>query len=213
TGRWSTVGLMIVAGAVALALESAMESFSIILQIGAGTGLIYILRWFWWRINAFTEITGMAVSLAIAMFFKFGYSSTGLPELNSWQQLLTGVVITTLSWMLVTVVTPPTDRETLKKFYRKIRPGGVGWKTVRDELAESGVHVETGDSITAGLKAMMAGTFLVYSAFFSTGYLLYQSWGCLAISLSVCGASAIALWKSWPSLRIDGSPAKPQGTE
>lgn len=204
TGRWATVGLMIVAGAVALTLESAMESFGIILQVGAGTGLIYILRWFWWRINAFTEITGMAVSLAIAMFFKFGYSHTGLPELNSWQQLLTGVVITTTSWMLVTFLSPPTDRETLKRFVLKIRPGGVGWNSIREELAESGTPVETGDSITAGLKAMMASTFLVYSALFSTGYLLYQSWVCLAISLSVCVVSAIALWKTWPSLNIGG---------
>lgn len=204
TGRWSTVGLMLVAGAVALSLESAMESFSIILQIGAGTGLIYILRWFWWRINAFTEITGMVVSLAVALFFKFGYGSTDLPELNSWQQLLTGVVITTLSWMLITIITPPTDRETLQKFYCKIRPGGAGWKTIRNELAESGVHVDTADSITSGLKAMMASTFLVYSALFSTGYLLYQSWGYLAISLCVNAMSAIALWRSWPALQMDG---------
>ena len=87
-GRVSTVLLKVPASFFALTLQSAMEAFNIILQIGAGTGLIYILRWFWWRINAWTEVTGMVVSLAVALFFKFGYPTLGLPVLESWQTLL-----------------------------------------------------------------------------------------------------------------------------
>ena len=201
-GRWSTVGLMIVAGFVALALESAMEGFSIILQIGAGTGLIYILRWFWWRINAFTEVAGMVVSFAVAMFFQFGYAQTGWPELASWQQLLIGVGVTTAAWLLIAFVSPATDPETLKTFYRKIRPGGPGWKPIQEQLASEGVVVEAGESITAGLAAMVAATFLIYALLFGAGYLLYGRWVAVSASFVVAATAAVALAKSWPALKM-----------
>lgn len=204
-GRWSTVVLMVIAGLFALTLESAMDGFSIILQIGAGTGLIYILRWFWWRINAWTEVVGMAVSFTVAMFFKFGYASTGWPELAGWQQLVAGVVITTAAWLLATLVSPKTDTETLERFYQKIRPGGSGWKPIRDGLISRGIKLETGDSITSGLKAMFASTFLVYALLFGTGYLLYGQWGSFSISLLVAVVSLAALIKTWPELHLDHS--------
>lgn len=206
-GRWSTVGLMIIAGFVALALQSAMEGFSIILQIGAGTGLIYILRWFWWRINAFTEITGMVVSFAVAMYFRFGHSLTGWPEMAAWQQLLVGVAVTTAAWLLVTFASATTDREVLKSFYRKIRPGGSGWKPIRDQLEAEGVHVEAGESITAGLRAMFAGTFLIYALLFGTGYLLYGQWVALSASAVVAVAAGIVLVLTWPSLKMSTDDA------
>lgn len=195
-GRWSTVGLMVIAGLFALTLESAMDGFNIILQIGAGTGLIYILRWFWWRINAATEIAGMVVSFAVAMFFKFGYPQTGWPELDSWQQLIIGVGITTAAWLLVTFVSPVTDQATLESFYQKIRPGGSGWKPVHDALAAQGTVVEPGDSITTGLKAMFAATFLVYALLFGTGYFLYAAWTSFACSLVVATVALAALYKT-----------------
>ena len=151
-GRWSTVGLMIIAGLVALTLESAMDGFSIILQIGAGTGLIYILRWFWWRINAITEITGMAVSFLVAMFFKFGYPQTGWPKLESWQELTIGVAVTTAAWVLATFLSPATSDETLDIFYQKIRPGGAGWKPIRERLVARGNTLEAADPIVTGLQ-------------------------------------------------------------
>ena len=194
-GRWSTVGLMVIAGFVALALESAMDGFSIILQIGAGTGLIYILRWFWWRINAFTEITGMVVSFAVAMFFKFGYGTTGWPELADWQQLVIGVGVTTLAWMLATVLSPKTNEETLDAFYQKIRPDGPGWEPIKQRLAEQGVAAEKGDSIVAGIRAMLAATFLVYALLFGTGYLLYGAWGSFGLSVAVAAVAGTLLLK------------------
>ncbi|MCC9644773.1 Na+:solute symporter [Rhodopirellula sp. JC740] len=168
-GRVATVGLMLLSGFVALTLESAMQNFSIILQIGAGTGLIYILRWLWWRINAFTEITGMVVSLLVAMFFQFVSPALELPELAAWQELLIGVGLTTAAWVTVTYVTPATDEATLRAFYQKIRPGGSGWKPVQQRLEAEGIVVRSEDSISRGLMAMVAATFLIYSVLFSTG--------------------------------------------
>ncbi|MCC9642485.1 Na+:solute symporter [Rhodopirellula sp. JC740] len=204
-GRVSTVGLMVIAGLVALTLESAMDGFSILLQIGAGTGLIYILRWFWWRINAFTEIAGMVVSFVVAMFFRFGYPMLGWERPEDWQQLLIGVFVTTIAWLLVTYLSPVTDLVVLKDFYRRIRPGGSGWRPIRDALAEEGAELDSGESITAGIRAMVAATFMTYALLFGTGYLLYGQWASFAVSLFVAIAGGITLVRCWPSLKISHS--------
>ena len=201
-GRWSTVVLMVLASLLALTLESALDGFGIILQIGAGTGLIYILRWFWWRINAMTEITGMVVSFAVAVFFQFGYSLTELPELASWQQLVIGIAVTTTAWLMATILSPPSNDETLERFCECIRPGGVGWKPVYDRLAKRGKQLEPRDSITAGLKAMFASTFLVYAILFGAGYLLYGEWIAFLGSLVIAAIAATALYRTWPTLRL-----------
>lgn len=194
-GRWSTVGLMLVSGAVALTLESAMDSFQIILQIGAGTGLIYILRWFWWRINAYTEITGMVVSFALAIFFRFFYASTGLPTLKDWHILVLSVGITTASWLAATLMTPPDKLATLESFYRKIRPGGPGWNPIRTavEANEDGGDIPPSDSITKGILAMLASTFMIYSILFGTGYLLYGQHTSAVAALVVFAVSSLSL--------------------
>lgn len=204
-GRLSTVGLMVVAGAIALTLESAMDGFSIILQIGAGTGLIYILRWFWWRINAYTEIAGMTVSVAVAVFLKFFYPYTGLPELSSSSQLLIGVGITTAAWMLVTFFSPQTDEKTLEEFCRKIRPGGWGWGPVRDRIEKRGESIGESDSIITGVQAMVTSTFLVYSLLFGTGYFLYGEWLAFACSAIVALITGVILFMLWPKLGMDSN--------
>lgn len=201
-GRISTVGLMISSGFVALLLESAMDAFSVILQIGAGTGAIYILRWFWWRINAYTEIAGMVVSFVIAVYFRYFAEGTFLEPLSDWERLTVGVFLTMAAWLLVTFFSPQTDREVLKKFYVRIRPGGRGWAVIRDQLAADGTVVEAGESITAGLKAMVASTFLVYALLFGTGYLLYEAWSEFALSVLVAGVAAGLLVRIWPELKM-----------
>ena len=201
-GRISTVGLMILSSFVALLLESAMDAFGVILQIGAGTGAIYILRWFWWRINAYTEIAGMVVSFVIAVYFRYFVEGTPLETLSDWQRLTVGVFLTMAVWLLVTFFSPQTDREVLKRFYVRIRPGGRGWSVIRDELAADGTVVEAGESITAGLKAMVASTFLVYALLFGTGYLLYEAWSEFALSVLVAGVSAGLLMRIWPELKM-----------
>ena len=126
-GRISTVILMILAGFVALKLTDALDAFQILLQIGAGTGSIFLLRWFWWRVNAYSEITGMIVSFALAIYFKWFHEFFFNFNLENYQELLLGVCITTSSWILVTLLTKPSEKESLLKFYYKIKPYGIGW--------------------------------------------------------------------------------------
>ncbi|MFN3191161.1 MAG: sodium:solute symporter family protein [Aureliella sp.] len=206
-GRVSTAALMIVAGFIALNLESALDSFNIILQIGAGTGLIYILRWFWWRVNAFSEITGMVVSFAVAIFFKFIYDSTGLPPLEDWQQLIIGVTLTTVAWIAATFVSPATDAETLRDFYLRIRPEGWGWQRIRESITAEGLTEAEADdpgetSLAAGIRALAISSFLIYALLFGTGFFLYGQYISFAICVAVVATASVLLRKTWPALKL-----------
>ena len=174
-GRISTVVLMVLAALLALALSNALEAFQILLQIGAGTGLIFILRWFWWRINAYTEIAGMFISFVVALGLRFVYPALGLPELAGWQELLLGITITTIGWLLVTFNTRPTSPETLEHFYRKTRPGGPGWDGVRRDLEARGELpiVRNEGQLSLRILAMVIGAVAIYAALFATGFYLY----------------------------------------
>jgi solute:Na+ symporter, SSS family len=188
-GRASTVLLMIFAALLALRLESALQSFNILLQIGAGTGLIFILRWFWWRINAESEIVAMFVSFAVALFFQFG-PKTGLAD---WQQLVAGVLITTAAWVATAYLTPATDTKILKSFYENIRPAGNGWKPIQ-ALVTSAPSVET-ENLATGILRMVLGTALVYAALFGTGYFLYGDYLPAAICTLVSVASGWFIYR------------------
>lgn len=162
-GRVTTVILLFLSAFVALYLESALDTFSILLQIGAGTGLLFILRWFWWRINAWSEITAMTVSLIIAFAFE------KMEIFEAWSttiKLVSGIGMTTAAWLIVTMLTRPTDIETLKSFCQKIQPYSFGWKKIW--TPES-----VGQSLGRDIGMMMVGTLLVYSVLFGTGYLIY----------------------------------------
>lgn len=176
-GRVSTALLMVLAGVLALTLENALGAFQILLQIGAGTGLLFILRWFWWRINPCSELMAMAVSFAVALYTQFGAART----LPGWQQLLLGVAVTTIAWVTVTLVTPPSDAQTLRRFCALIRPGGAGWRKVIDDAAREGVTIECAsrahESIPRGILCMILGCVLVYSALFGTGMMIYGRTG------------------------------------
>ena len=195
-GRVSTVLLMLLAAALALQLENALQAFQILLQIGAGTGLLFILRWFWWRINAWSEITAMLVSFGVAVAFFLQHRAaarTGGSTLESWQELLVGVALTTVAWIVVTLVTPPTDEGKLRSFYLKTRPGGPGWAAVVDRAAASGEPIAEGEAawdLPSGLMAMLAGCFAVYSALFAVGHWIYGNY------LLGTGLAAIALFAS-----------------
>jgi Na+/proline symporter len=172
-GRISTVLLMVLAAFLALALTNALQAFAILLQIGAGTGLIFILRWFWWRINAYTEIAGMFVSFVVALFLEFGWEPLGLPELAGYEQLLLGIAITTVGWVAVTFLTPPTDRAILQNFYAVTRPGGPGWTPVVRDM-EQPVHTAADGQLPLRILAMVIGSVSVYAVLFATGYVLYD---------------------------------------
>ena len=125
-GRASTIGLIMMASVVALWLENALQAFQILLQIGAGTGLVFLLRWFWWRINVWSELSAMGISFVVAIYFQFLHTALGFQAWDPSLQLVCGVVVTSIGWLSVTLMTPPVDRDTLRKFCHRIRPLGSG---------------------------------------------------------------------------------------
>jgi Na+/proline symporter len=166
-GRIVTGVLMILAGFTTLALNTAAESFQLLLSVGAGTGLIYLLRWFWWRINAWSEIWAMLSSFLIAVAF-FVAKKMGA-QIGDQIPLLATVACTTVVWVAATYLSKPTDRETLVKFYRLVRPAGPGWKPVQAEAAVG----PSPDSITQSLLGWVMGCCFVYAALFGAGSFLY----------------------------------------
>ncbi|MCT4639636.1 MAG: Na+:solute symporter [Bacteroidales bacterium] len=205
TGRIVTIILMILAGGLALLLQNALGAFNILLQVGAGTGLIFILRWFWWRINAYSELTAMIVSFVVALFFQFIYPLTGLPELTDGVKLVSGVGFTTVCWLIVTFTTKPEDTEKLRSFTKLVQPGGPGWKKIDNELTAEGekrAEKAKGWDVPSGILCMLWGTLMVYAALFSFGYFLYGMY-ITAISLTgVTIASALLLNKARKKLVI-----------
>ena len=190
-GRFLTVVLMIFAGFLALFLETALDSFWIMLQIGAGTGLIFILRWFWWRINAISEIVAMASSFLIAIYFHFFHEELGFSSLLGWQKLITGVGLTSMFWIIVTFMSKPTDKTVLINFVEKINPGGPGWKRF-----DSG-KVTKDWNVPKGILMMFLGCLAVYSFLFGTGYLLYGNTGLSLIILTIGLVASFGLYKTW----------------
>ncbi len=203
-GRISTFVLMVIAGALALLMRSALDNFQILLQIGAGTGLLFILRWFWWRINAASEIAAMAISFLIAVYFQFFHSMTDLPHLTGWQELVIGVVITTIVWLLVTLLTRPTSHETLVNFCKVARPGGPGWESVIEKERKKGREVQHLEDeawrVPQGILCMVLGSVSVYSALFATGYWIYGNyiWATALTALTL--VSSVLLAKAWRRL-------------
>ncbi|MAU88922.1 MAG: Na+:solute symporter [Flavobacteriaceae bacterium] len=176
-GRISTVLLMVLSAILALLLQNALQLFNILLVFGAGTGLIFILRWFWWRINAWSEITAMFASGIISILLKLTplgpflfNSDNGLFE--DYMEYPFVVIVTTCLWLIVTFITKPESDKVLINFYSKIRPGGPGWNKV---LIKSNITKEKSENkaLIDGLYAMIIGSVLIYSIMFSTGYLLY----------------------------------------
>ena len=181
-GRLSTVSLFVLSSLFALLLTNALELFQIILMFGAGTGLIFILRWFWWRINAWSEISAMLVSGFITIILKYTYigdylfSDTGVFE--SYYEFPAVVLVTTFIWLLVTFLTKPDTKESLIDFCKKTNPGGPGWEKIRKEAELQNIFFDKKDedkkwSVPLGIICMLCGSFAIYSLLFSTGYFIY----------------------------------------
>ncbi len=205
-GRISTVVLMLTAGLIALFLQNALQAFHILLQIGAGTGLIFILRWFWWRINAFTEISGMVISFVIAIYFEMIHPKLNLIDLDSHERLIFGVLLTTIGWLITTFLTKPTDKDKLVSFYKLIRPGGRGWNEVIEYSKTTSSPItktaKPGD-LALGIMLMIAGTFAVYGTVFASGFFLYGQWINALVSTIVTIISAIVLIKNWGKIEMN----------
>ena len=182
-GRLVTAALMIAAGSLTLVLESARATFDLLLSIGAGTGLLYLLRWFWWRINAWSEIAAMASSflLALAVLALQRQGLSPSPHVT----LVVTVALTTIVWLTVTRLTAPTDPETLARFYRRVRPAGPGWDAVRARCG----GLAPAEDLQAALVGTLAGCVFVYSALFGVGHWLMGHTMAAAISAVTLVAS------------------------
>ena len=192
-GRLSTVFLMFFAALFALALTNALQAFGILLQIGAGTGAIFILRWFWWRINAWTEISGMVISFLVAIFFEVINPNLELIEIAGHWKLVAGVAVTTVGWLLVTLLTQPESEETLRKFCDHVNPT-VGWKNYRSEKS-----IAVGN-LPLQILGMFLGCVVVYSALFATGSFIYGNimlGGMLAAVSAISLGGLASFWKKF----------------
>lgn len=201
-GRISTVLLMVLAAVLALALSNALEAFNILLQIGAGTGLIFILRWFWWRINAYTEIWAMFISFAVAIFFESINPRLGIidiPAEQSYLKLLYGVGITTIGWVLATLLTKPEKDEILLSFYRKVRPAAYGWKKLLDRYPKE--RQEQGQ-LPMEIGLMLVGTVMVYAALFAVGFVLYGNFVGALIAGVVSLAGGFIIVRNWDRMKL-----------
>ena len=221
-GRISTVVMMLFASIFALYLQNALQAFNVLLQIGAGTGLLFILRWFWWRINAYSELTAMVVSFLVAIFFLIlsnhhndeiarlvasGISKVDAESqvgaLKTYQELIIGVAVTTISWIAVTLFTKPADGKTLDAFYRLVKPGGKGWEKVIDDSRIYGEPInpdETSSGLAMGILSMAVGCIAVYGMLFATGFWLYSNYLPAVILSLVTVASSAVLLKLWKKI-------------
>lgn len=173
-GRLATVLLMAASGALALLLENALQAFQILLQIGAGTGLLFLLRWFWWRVNALAELLAMVSSFVFALYFQLFHALLFGAPLPAWQQLAIGVGATTAVWLAAAFFGAPTDESTLRHFYRRTRPGGPGWRRVAEAAAADGEPLPSGlGELPAGILCSLLGCVAVWSALFATGLYIY----------------------------------------
>jgi len=210
-GRICTVVLMVLAGGLSLMLTSATQAFNILLLSGAGSGAIYLLRWFWWRINAWSEIFAMAVSAILAftlvLFVEDDTVARG-PIDGFTMKLLIGVAATSVAWVFGTFVTRPEDQETLRKFVRKCHPGGPGWAKVIAEARADGDRI---DEKTHGqawempvqVLCVFLGCVAVYCSLFTIGALLYGQGIQAAVLGGITLISTYFLFKLFGKLRIE----------
>ncbi|MBP1659871.1 MAG: sglT 2 [Candidatus Aminicenantes bacterium] len=191
-GRLATIVLFFSAGAMVFVLESAKDSFDIILQVGAGTGLLYLVRWFWWRVNAWCEVNAMISSFVFSMLLlvlrKFGI------YIPTHYALILTVGVTTMSWMLTAYLGPKTDRAQLVKFYKKVRPFGPGWRAIRKEAGISEAEAKgTHESFPLALVGWVSGSLTIWSALFTVGNVLYGRWVYAGVLFAVFVASGLIL--------------------
>ena len=209
-GRISTVLLMVLSTLLALLLQNAMQLFNLLLVFGAGTGLIFILRWFWWRINAWSEITAMLASGLISLFLAIPSIKTSLFGLNGmmpgWAEFPFVVFVTTTLWLIVTYLTPSESTSVLRSFYKKIQPGGPGWSKIVEEAkndSEDIIKENESWTVPSGIIAMLLGCIMIYSIMFSTGYFIYGSYKLAIPLLGLAVISGLYLIKVWKKIRVN----------
>ena len=198
-GRLSTVCLMIFAAIASLYLQNAKQGFDILLQIGAGTGLLFILRWFWWRVNAISEIVAMGFSFIVAVGMEFIVKDS----LLSHEKLMIGVALTTIAWIVTALTTRPTELDTLAKFFNAIRPHKIGWKPVIQYGTVNGLISHTDHKtgrLATEILMMFLGCIGVYSLLFGTGFLIYGNISFALISGAITLSTIVIMKMQWKNI-------------
>jgi Na+/proline symporter len=178
-GRIATLILFAVSSSFVFLLDTAKDAFDIILQVGAGTGLLYLVRWFWWRVNAWSEVAAMLSSFLISIVLLI-LSKNGI-HFNTHVALLITIAFTTVCWILTAFLAPQTDKQVLLSFYKKVRPFGPGWKHIREEAGEP-TGEKSAENIPLALLGWLSGCTAIWSALFTVGNFLY---GRMAYAISL----------------------------
>ena len=208
-GRISTVVLMVLSALLALTLQNAFEVFDLLVTFGAGTGLVFILRWFWWRINAWSEITAMFASGIISIVLVktslgdilFNPETGVFPQ---WANYPFVVVVTTAIWLAVTFMTKPESDATLRSFYKKIQPGGPGWAKVVSKATSDNEEIKNPNekwSVPSGIWAMCLGVILVYTIMFATGYWIYGETKLAMLLTGIAIVFGFLLMRTWGKMK------------
>jgi Na+/proline symporter len=192
-GRLTTIGLFLCSAGMVYLMDTAKDNFDIILQVGAGTGLLYLLRWFWWRITAWCEVVAMISSFGISIVLLV-LKKQFHAGISTHHALLITIAVTTVCWMLTAFLGPRTDRRKLVEFYKKIRPFGPGWNCIREEAgpSEPGAAAPR-ENIPLALLGWSAGCAVIWSSLFTVGNFLYGRLTQAGLLLGVFIASGLLL--------------------
>jgi len=194
-----TIGLMLVSIYVTLHLASIEQAWKLLIVTGAGTGTVLLLRWFWWRINAWSEVSAMAVAAAVSLYLQLGLQwNSDRPRDFAYIMIVT-VAATTIAWLAVTWMTQPEPAETLQNFYRRVRPHGPGWGPIRRAV---GVAPATG-SLRRDLFNAFLGCVLVYASLFGVGEILLRS---VALGVTLLVIAALAAIMIARNLDVEPQP-------
>ncbi|MBM3293424.1 MAG: Na+:solute symporter [Candidatus Aminicenantes bacterium] len=180
----ATMLLMILSAVTAFFMESIADAWKFMIALGAGTGLVYLLRWFWWRINAWSEVSAMIAAFAASLTAQYGFGLSESDPREFAVICLVTVAVTTAVWLTVTFLTPPEPRDVLLAFYRRVRPSPALWGPVAEEAADV---VPCRDGLF-NLIDWLAGVLMIYGVLFGAGHLVFgRTWiglGFLAAGLA-----------------------------
>jgi Na+/proline symporter len=210
-GRVATIALFLLSSGLVFVLDTALDAFGVILQVGAGTGLLYLVRWFWWRVNAWCEVVAMISSFLVSILFLI-LANQSIYSTTPAMRLIITIAVTTVCWLLAAYFAPQTDRKTLIEFYRKVRPAGPGWEPIRLEAGISKEEAaQTGESIPLALVGWVAGCAMIWSSLFTVGNFLYGRYGYALALGAVFVTSGLILLKVISKLWTGKSEQVTQG--
>ena len=192
-GRLATVILFVCSSATVFALDTASGSFNVILQIGAGTGLLYLVRWFWWRVTAWCEIVAMISSFGMSILFLILTKNNAAPSTAA--QLLITIGVTTVCWLATAYLGPQNDPQTLVNFYKKVRPNGPGWRPIQMKagISDAAAAIDRAENFPLSLLGWFTGCIMIWSALFTVGNFLYGRMGYALGLFAVFAVTAVIL--------------------